>query len=200
MKHEYLETSIWYREEINDPYQVIAEIFSAADIASHRKRIREVLKAACSDHIWRKDNPGDLLYDFKLIESVINAAYLIKKEKKKSPLDIATYDLLNKNLYSDGSDNDWNCFPRSLSKKEYINPYRVFKSFFKYQKLEKWKEELQEILNYALVNMSLSEAGIEMDILSIYIHLTKLIEAAHLIDVREITHVGGHIKNRIAKR
>lgn len=199
MKHEYLETSLWYKEKIKDPYQVIAEFFSAADIASHRKRIRDVLKAACSDHIWRKENPGDLLYDFKLIESVINAAYLINKEKKKSPIDIATYDLLNKNLYCGlhAGSNEWDFLPRSLSKKEYINPYLTFKRFFQYLKLHEWKQELSYLLDYALVNTSLSEAGIEIDVLSIYFHLTKLVEAAHLIDVREITHVGGHIKNRI---
>ena len=34
----------------------------------------------------------------------------------------------------------------------------------------------------------------------LYFHLTKLIEAAHLIDVREITHIGGSIKNRLKKK
>ena len=33
-----------------------------------------------------------------------------------------------------------------------------------------------------------------MDLLRIYFHLTKLMEAAHLIDVREVTHVGGELK------
>ena len=48
-----------------------------------------------------------------------------------------------------------------------------------------------------MVKTSLSEACVEMDTLSIYLFLTKLIEAAHLIDVREITHIGGMIKNRL---
>ena len=83
MKHDYLDTSLWYREKINNPYQIIVDFFSAADIASHRRTIKSVLRAVCTNRIWRKDNPGDLLYDFKLFESVINAAYLINKEKKK---------------------------------------------------------------------------------------------------------------------
>jgi hypothetical protein len=62
--------------------------------------------------------------------------------------------------------------------------------------LKKWKQELQDLLEYALVETSLAEAGIVKDMLSIYFHLTKLIEAAHLIDVRETTHIGGHLKNR----
>jgi len=199
MTHDYLETSIWYREKIIDPYQVLAEFFSAANVALRRKRIKEVLIAAGSNQIWRKDNPGDLLCDFKALESIINAAYLINKEKKKSPLDIATYDLFNKNLYCGlhAGSAEWDFFPRSLSLKEYINPYLTFKRFFKYLRLAEWKQELSNLLDYALVNTSLSEAGIDVDVLSIYFHLTKLIEAAHLIDVREINHVGGQIKNRM---
>ena len=82
---EYLATSLWYKEEITDPYQTIEEFFFAADVVSHKKTIKAAISAALSDHICNKRNPGDLLYDFKLLESVVNAAYLINKEKKKSP-------------------------------------------------------------------------------------------------------------------
>jgi hypothetical protein len=195
---EYLSTSVWYREAITDPYQTIAEFFSADDIASFRKHIKAMLKAACSDCSWRKSEPGDLLYYLKLIESVINAAFLINKDKKQSPLDITPKDIFNPNLYCGRHANnaEWDYFPRVLSFKEFSNPYLAFTHFFKYLPLAEWKSQLQEISEYALVNMSLFEAGIEMDILSLYFYLTKLVEAAHLIDVREINHIGGHIKNR----
>jgi hypothetical protein len=197
-EHEYIETSIWYREEITDPYQVIAEFFSHADVASHRKTIRDAIKAACSDRVWSKRNPGDLLFDFKLLESVINAAYLLNKEKKKSPLTISQDKLFDPNLYCGwhGGMTEWDFFPRMLSLKEYIDPYLVFKRFFKFLKLAEWKRELSDVAEYALGTTSLWEAGIDFNTLPIYFHLTKLVEAAHLIDVREITHVGGYIKNR----
>lgn len=197
--NEYLKTSLWYKETITDPYQVIAEFFTAADIASYRKCIRDVLKAACSNHIWKKENPGELLYEFQKLESIINAAYLLNKEKKKSPLNIRKDNLFNPNLYCgwQGNSTEWDFFPRLLSFKEYSNPYLTFKRFFKYLPLSDWKQELKDLMEYALVQTSFSEAGIEKDILSMYFHLTKLVEAAHLIDVREINHIGGHIKNRI---
>ena len=199
MKHDYLETSLWYREEIADPYQTIAELFAAADIAFYRKTIKGVVQAACSCRIWRKDNPGDLLYEFKLFESVINAAYLINKEKKTSPLTISHKDMFNPNLYVGWHSNntEWEYFPRLLSFKEFSNPYLVFKRFFKHLKIYQWKQELSYLLDYALVKTSLFEAGVEIDTFSIYFHLTKLVEAAHLIDVREISHIGGRIKSRI---
>jgi hypothetical protein len=40
----------------------------------------------------------------------------------------------------------------------------------------------------------MSEAGKDFDTLPIYFHLTKLVEAVHLIDVREINHIGGYYR------
>jgi hypothetical protein len=56
--------------------------------------------------------------------------------------------------------------------------------------------ELDDLKRFALSKESFSDASIEFDALSIYMHLTKLIEAAHLIDVREVTHIDGRIKNK----
>lgn len=200
MKHndDYRSSSIWYREKIKDPYQVIAEFFSCASISSHRKTIKDVLISISKNSQYSKDSPGDLLFEFKLIESVINSAYLINQTKAESPLEISPAGALNKNLYC-GRHSDiseWEDFPRSLSLKEYINPYLVFRQFFKYRKLKEWKKDMEEILEFALAESSYIEGGLTFDVLSIYVHLTKLIEAAHLIDVREITHVGGHLKTR----
>lgn len=193
-QHDYLATSCWYKEIITDPYQVIAELFTFADIAFYRKLIKGVVSFTYRSNIYRKDDPGSLLYEFKMLESAINAAYLINKQKKESPIEVDGYNLLNKNLYCGRHvSNEWDYFPRSLSVKEYKNPYLVFKNFFKYQKLDKWKKDLQEVLEYSLYKYT---DGLELELLDIYFHLTKLIEAAHLIDVREITHVGGRIKNR----
>ena len=49
--------------------------------------------------------------------------------------------------------------------------------------MTEWKQEFQLLLDHALVNYSLFEAGIEMDTLFNYFQLTKLVEAAHLINV-----------------
>ncbi|MGN6437600.1 MAG: hypothetical protein ACTHMM_13755 [Agriterribacter sp.] len=190
-KHQYLQTSLLYREKIKNPYEIISDFFCAADLAAHRKYIKQLLQAAQSNKSWNKGAAGDFLNRFRLLESVINAAYLINQVKKKSLTSLGNDDPFNKRYFSNGNGTDWDCFPRSLSMKEYIDPYLVFKRFFKYLELSGWKEELKYLLDYALLNMSLSEAGVDIDILAVYIHLTKLTEAAHLISVREITNLGG---------
>jgi hypothetical protein len=78
-----------------------------------------------------------------------------------------------------------------------MNPYVTLKRFFKFLDLAEWKRELKDIVEYALSTTSFADAGIEFNTLPIYLHLMKLVEAVHLIDVREINHVGGHIKNRL---
>ncbi len=198
-EHDYIDTSIWYKNEITDPYQTITELFTAADLAYYRRTIKGALNAACSDKVWNKTSPGDLLWFLERLESGINAAYLINKEKKKSPLSIGKEDVFNPNLYCSwhADQSEWDFFPRSLSLKEYIDPYLVFKRFFKYLTLAEWKDELRELMEFALGKTSFSEACVDFDTLQIYFHLTKLVEAAHLIDVREITHICGRIKNRI---
>jgi hypothetical protein len=199
-KHdEYLSSSLWNRNIITDPYQTIAEFFSTDSIASYREYIIAMLKTASSNHSWEKSYPGDLLYYLKLIESIINSAFLLNKANKQSPLDIGRNDIFNPNLYCGWhtSHTEWDYFPRVLSFTEFSDPYLAFKHFFKFLTLADWKSELLVISEYALVNTSLFAAGIEKDMFPIYIHLTKLVEAAHLIDVREINHIGGHIKDRV---
>jgi hypothetical protein len=201
-ENDYIDTSIWHKNEITDPYQTIAEFFTAADLVYYRKTIKDALNAACSDKVWNKTSPGDLLWFFERLESVINAAYLINKDKKKSPLSIGKEDVFNPNLYCSwhADQAEWDFFPRSLSLKEYIDPYLAFKKFFNYLTLPEWKDELHDLMEFALGKTSFSEACVDFDTLTIYFHLTKLVEAAHLIDVREITHIGGMIKNRLKKK
>jgi hypothetical protein len=196
--NDYLSTSLWYRKEIKDPYQTIGEYFSYVTIDSFRKKIKGVLIAVEKDQLYRKDGPTDLLYDFKMIESVMNAAYIINQENKKSPFDISPADVFNKNLYYGrySKRTEWDYFPRSLSMKEFIDPYLVFKKFFKTKEIGEWKNVMEKIFEYAITDASFIEGGLDLDALSVYFHLTKLFEAAHLIDVREVTHVGGQIKNR----
>jgi len=198
-EHDYLKTSIWYKEEITDPYEVIGEFFHDSDLATHREMTAEMLLAASSERVYDKTTPSDVLLQFKFMESVINAAYLINKEEKESPLKIKKSDVFNPNLYCSWHRDltEWDFFPRMLSLEEYVNPYLVFKRFFKYMELPEWKEVLQEILDYALASDSIYETVVKIDTLSIYFHLSKLIEAAHLIDVREINQTKGYIKNRI---
>jgi len=190
------EKILW--QGISDPYQVIAEFFFADDVANSRKYIKRMLTAACSNTIFSKSSPGDLLHFSERLTGLMEAANVIKKKDKKSPFLIEEHEMFNPNLYCGWHSycTKWDFFPRSLSRKEYINPYCVFPRFFGYHEMSEWKEELHHLVEYALLKDSVYDVSLAIDSLSTYAHLTKLIEAAHLIDVREINHIEGKIKSR----
>lgn len=138
--------------------------------------------------------PCDVLLYMKIIRSLIKAAYVLK-EKKKSPIKVSENNLFDKRYFRSHyqSANELEEFPRSLSIKEFCNPYRVFKKIFKYQPLDKWLHDWEECVECAL---SPASGELDLDMLEMYSCLAKLTEAAHLINVREVTHVGGILKNR----
>jgi hypothetical protein len=191
---DLFETKCWSYNLISDPYQVFAEAFSTASMDFLRSFIKKILHYAEADGICRKKSPCDVLLFMRVIRSLIKAAARLK-EIKKGPVMVSEADAFNKKYYRSHyvSSNEWEDFPRFLSVKEFCNPYKVFKKFFKYQDLDAWVYDLEEAADCALSKNS-GELGLEM--IAIYSHLVKLTEAAHLINVREVTHIGGILKNR----
>jgi len=195
---DYLQSSIWYKQEITDPYQLLAEFFSTYNVSYMRKAVQQIIRAACSSYVWNKGTPEDLLFHFENMESVINACFIINLEQKKSPIEVNNEQLFNRNLFRSWQANytDWDEVPKFLSIKEYHNPYLCIKKFFKYHNIHKWKGLLNKILQYAFSSDSIYEEIIDFDTLMVLNKLTGLIEAVHLIDVRENIHIGGLLKNQ----
>ncbi|MBX2923776.1 MAG: hypothetical protein KF746_16350 [Chitinophagaceae bacterium] len=142
--------------------------------------------------VYKGYPPGDMLLYSKLICSLIKAAYALR-HKKHSAVTIKKEELFNKKYYCSHyvSADAWKELPRCLSEKEYSDPYRVFQQFFSYQSLNNWLRCWGQVVENALCSDSTSIAAP----LTACTHLIKLVEAAHLVDVREVTHVGECVKN-----
>lgn len=180
-----------------EPYIVIEDFFSALSLSNYRKYILSVLYAANSTKYWKKEDPGSLVYFQKKMEDLMDATHLLSKRDKgkkatKTKIRIdpqaLAMEVLDSGLYSDPrrGHTQWEVFPRSLSKKEFLDPYLVFERFFQYRSLKEWHKELKEIIFYALSPHSCAEDGVDFELLKINELLQKLVEAAHLISVREI--------------
>jgi len=141
--------------------------------------------------VYKGDSPGDVLLYNKLIRSLIKAAYALR-HKKHSVVTIKKEDLFHKKYYCSHyvSADVWKELPRCLSEKEYSDPYRVFQQFFCYRSLSNWLPCWEQVVENAFCSDSTSIA----DPLTVCFHLIKLVEAAHLVDVREVTHVGDCLK------
>jgi hypothetical protein len=193
--------SYWHDEGITDPYQVIAEFFSAEHLYDSRKYLTRLIDTAYSHKVWKGNNPDYVLFQFDMLESLFNAAWLIDRERETSSIVFNRSDDFNPNLFSSSetSHNAWDEMPRSLSYREYQDPYRVFRKIFRRHSLDKWLYELREITRMALRKDCYTEVS-AFPSHHILHNLLRLVEAAHLIDVREITHVGGIIKSRISRK
>ncbi|WP_018627342.1 hypothetical protein [Niabella aurantiaca] len=187
------DTYCWSYAVITDPYQVFAECFMFADIGAFRKTIRQVLLSAAEDKVYKKEQPASALDLFKAITSVILAAQVLCRQKKTSGLKIEQQQFTDKRLYArpGACCAEWEYLPKNLSAKEYGDPYKVFHRFFKYQDVAQWRQSINQALGYALAG---NAEGCSIHLLKLYVHLTKLMEAAHLIDVREVLHVDGVLK------
>ena len=180
-------TQCWLCECITDPYQVIASFFAEAHMHHFRRLIKKLVCHASGAGVYKGDPPGDILLYSKIIRSLIKAAHALR-HTKHSAVTIKKEDLFNKKYYCSHyvSADAWKEFPRCLSEKEYSDPYRVFQQFFSYQSLSNWLQCWDQVVNNALNSDTTSIT----DTLTVCIHLIKLVEAAHLVDVREVTHVG----------
>jgi hypothetical protein len=170
-----------------------------------------MLHAAYKDDYWKKGEPGTILNAYENIERLIEAVFLINSNKNNAEEanaslstdeNIIQQAVVDPALYCGWHDKRkaWEFFPRHLSKKEFINPYTVFQKFFKFHDLATWREELHELFFCSLISDSTVRTGIDLDYLGIYKHLQKLIEAAHLIDIREIFEIDGIERSKFKRQ
>ena len=181
MAHLYINSSLWYKEKINDPMKVISAAFDFAEIEVYRKTLKHLLLFAEIKQPYNKKEPGYFLQNLEKIEAMINAAFIINKENLKSITRRPSFSKID--IDSQINSLNWNTFPRSLSFKEYNNPEAVISKFFKYQKLSDWKHCLKSILDLTLTSDNIHESMLEINAFSTFLQLTKLIESVHLIHV-----------------
>jgi hypothetical protein len=104
-------------------------------------------------------------------------------------------DIFNKNYYCSNYQisSEWKDLPRFLSSKEFCNPYKALRKFFKYKKLTEWLHDWEELVESAL---SKNAGGLGLEMTEVHHFMLKLVEAAHLINVREVNHIDGRLKIR----
>jgi hypothetical protein len=185
--------------EVQHAYIAIAEFFDAYSLSAARYYTQRVITAAGSYHSWKGD-PSDVLFFIEKMEALVSAALTLRSEEAErqaalvtlaageAPLLTAYTQYCGRHYKSD----PWYFFPRSLTRKEWANPYRVFAKLAARGGRKKWRFRLRELQFFALSISSINESDeVDLNTLQLYLLLTKLIDAAHLIDVRAITEIGG---------
>ncbi|MDB5231048.1 MAG: hypothetical protein JWN76_1853 [Chitinophagaceae bacterium] len=184
-----------YEQEIENPHLVIDEYFNINSLKSHRRYITNLLMAAGSPFIYKDGPATDMLFSYDGLVRLIEAANIILARYKEvisrdSSVIIKT-DLYAETLPDTSSYNGWNqhsslwdFFPRYLSRKEFLNPYKVFKTFFKQENLGDWRDCLRDVKDHGLRKETCYAEDKHINLLYLHQHLQKLIEASHLIYIR----------------
>lgn len=178
----------WRKKRFHDPYKVITEVFDYANLGFYRKFIGDVLLYSSLKKQYKKLHTGNMLFLLEGISCLLQACSVIGKEQKQSVLDFREKDLLNRKFYSfHTTDTEcWADFPRSLSVAETNNPYAVFKNVFQCKSPEEWMDAFKDLVEDACG--SYADVSDE-NTLDMYMQLTKVLEAAHLIYIREIVYI-----------
>lgn len=173
-------------------YPVIDAFFDCYGLLHARAILSRMIKTADAEKIWKGRSPADLLYFVERLEELIEAVFSLTESydhKTETILNESDNDTWLLNQYETYCgwhihSSPWDFFPRHLSKKEFLDPYRALEKFTRYQSLNKWKAVLKEILSHALSPNSISEFDDGTSILGTWLQLHKLLEATHLIHVR----------------
>lgn len=179
--------------EINNPLAAIKSFYEYIDFPTARKYMQLWFKFIFKDEFWDERSPNSLFYYYERVEALVEAAFLLSEYRPaKQPgvilqNDDDEIDLLNPLLYYPNSSkfNAWDYFPRHLSKKEFLNPYLVFRKIFKQYELYEWRYILHELLGKGL-SMTQLEGDDGFNILFVNRHLEKLLEASNLINIRAL--------------
>lgn len=186
----------WSREGITEPLKVVSEIFSYMDIEEWRRVIKKITIYALSGKTYRRRAPGDVLVDMKVVRSALIVAHALQDITGRD-FEATKQDLLYPWQYCTGMGtlNHWGDFPRNVSFKEYCDPYRVFKKLFKKRPLSEWITDWEKLVEVALSPYALDG---ELPVLHTHTGLLKLLEAAHLVWIRDGD--GGFAKRHAAQQ
>lgn len=176
-------------KEIQYAYHSIHDFFDSFGLSALR-HTESMLNAAITNKVWKKTAPSRLLLLAEKLEELIFSALTIlysgairKEAILEEPAEPDIY--IQQNFVSRyACSSIWRSFPRSLTAKQFNNPYLAIKKFAAYMPEQKWKQTIKDCLEYALSTNPVYEAEPPCNILTIRLRLLQLIEACQLIDIR----------------
>ena len=170
-KKNPFETDFWTIPNIEDPFEVIDAFIDYGHIDYFKQALGEALLHTQIAQVYKKEYPGEVFIFYTAIRSFLRACSCLehksKKWKVKEKSDPCTSVL----------------HQASLTEQEYENPFIVFRNAFAVRSLQAFELFLCETVHLSL---SKYEPGYDIDLLTPYIHLIKMLDAAQVLKERGI--------------
>ncbi|MDP9081317.1 MAG: HEPN domain-containing protein [Bacteroidota bacterium] len=169
--------------EVENPMSVVVDFFSADSVKGHGRRLKQWRYYVVNDEHYddKRHGPGTLLFIYDLNLKILEAMYLLL-------LNYKNFSYQRKQLTEEQLEEEkeqWEYYPKNLSLKEQLEPYKAVKKVFKKIKPQEYRDQLHEWSHVALYNNSDDEALYAGEVITVYENLIKLYSAAWLICQRD---------------
>ena len=180
--------------ELQFAFSSLHDFFDSYSLNDAIKLLKQVVKASTAKKEWNKGSPSDLMYFTEQIHGLCGTVYLISatisdSENYVLPILTPSKDLrcLKNGRFISGNHfaTVWNCFPRHLKLEEFCNPFLVLKKFMVHGSKEEWQKTIRELTFFALSRDSSDDEYTASEILKNQKILLELLEACHLLHVRD---------------
>jgi hypothetical protein len=159
------QTRLWADSRKRSGLQLMETFFQVNDLAASKKTLHNIMNYAVKRDSWIKEDPSVLFHFRQSIQSFVRAGYLITLKEKKWAVNTQLEDVSPLVL-------------GLLSEKEYQNPLLVFKKAFKEYSIQEFDYFMSGMVYFSL---GIYDHLPERNIVNPYIHLIKMLDAAHLI-------------------
>ncbi|UWX60462.1 hypothetical protein N0B40_18975 [Chryseobacterium oranimense] len=150
--------------------KLMENYFKLNDLTASKELLNDIISYAVKRNSWIKEHPSVVFHFQQAMRSFIRAGYFIALQEKKR---IATTQLEDVSPLALGL----------LSEKEYQNPLLVFKKAFREYSIKEFDYFISGMVHFSL---GIYDHLPERNIISPYIHLTKMLDAAYIILERKI--------------
>jgi len=159
------ETRFWAAYEINDPFEVFEAFFDYDHLDDFKQRLGELMMYSRRHEIYDQKYPGRVFIMYAALRSFVRACHVLQLKSGKR---IVTEGVAPESLLHQAS----------LSIDEYKNPFLAFTNAFAAQTLSDYEFFLCEI---AHLSLSPYTEPCDTDLMTPYIHLVKMLDAAQLV-------------------
>lgn len=145
--------------------QQMETFFQLNDLTTSKELLNNIMNYAVKRNSWIKEDPSVIFHFHQAMRSFIRAGYFIMLKEKKWVLNSQLEEVSPLVL-------------GLLSEKEYQNPLLVFKKAFREYSIKEFDYFISGMVYFSL---GIYDHLPERNMISPYIHLTKMLDAAYLL-------------------
>ncbi|MDH6251041.1 hypothetical protein M2347_000768 [Chryseobacterium sp. H1D6B] len=159
------ETHLWADSRKRSGLQLMETFFQLNDLDASKTTLHSIMNHAVKRNSSIKEDPSVLFHFRQSMQSFVRAGYLITLKEKKWAVNTQLEDVSPLVL-------------GLLSEKEYQKPLLVFKKAFREYSIKEFDYFMSGMVYFSL---GIYDHLPERNIVNPYIHLIKMLDAAHLI-------------------